>query len=463
MNIAVIPKPAELQKPVPQLLPNAVKPAPAKQPMQKQVKPFAQAMKAAQANSPAKAKTVPRKPKAAEQSEDDDREMENEPETDEETDEMSQMGNFRANNLLFIMSDSFKGPQPVKKSGNASKRDQAPSALVLSQLAQMLNISEKLVTEMLNTLRMDAGELEDPAKMEIFLTELSSEPSFTAAQAQGLPGVASVSADFKTLDNSELITKPIPIDAGGESRVLRAEATDLEYLARIMSAKVESITHAQAENGQAQPELTDNIQPEGVQPVPEDEKPSALFDKPQARLNELAMPNQPPEDMSVAVPQQDMQPAETFERVADAVLEPPELKPAEIIDQVVNQVRSDPTNSVSELRVTLKPESLGDVTLRLLSENGQISARFIAENQRVKEIMESNFDALRDALNRQGLNVSQLSVSVEQRQNAESRYGQGQQRHTVRHGIITSVEAAEEHETPESSAAHFTSRVSYTA
>jgi flagellar hook-length control protein FliK len=37
---------------------------------------------------------------------------------------------------------------------------------------------------------------------------------------------------------------------------------------------------------------------------------------------------------------------------------------------------------------------------------------FVAENQRVREIIESNFNQLRDALEEQGVQVSDLSVSV---------------------------------------------------
>jgi flagellar hook-length control protein FliK len=65
----------------------------------------------------------------------------------------------------------------------------------------------------------------------------------------------------------------------------------------------------------------------------------------------------------------------------------------------------------------LRPESLGDIVLRVLTQNGIVTAHFIAENQRVRETLENNFNQLRDALEEQGIQFSELSVSV--RQNAD--------------------------------------------
>ncbi|MDR1558239.1 MAG: flagellar hook-length control protein FliK, partial [Clostridiales bacterium] len=89
----------------------------------------------------------------------------------------------------------------------------------------------------------------------------------------------------------------------------------------------------------------------------------------------------------------------------------------EVIRQVMDGIRAESLGGgVSEMKVTLKPETLGEITLKLLSDNGIITARFIAENQTVKEIMESNFNSLRDSLSQQGVVINQLSVSVGERE-----------------------------------------------
>jgi len=95
----------------------------------------------------------------------------------------------------------------------------------------------------------------------------------------------------------------------------------------------------------------------------------------------------------------------------------------EVIRQVTDGIQAETLgNGVSELKLILKPESLGEVALKLLSDNGIITARFTAESERVKEIMESNFNILRDSLSEQGISVNQLSVSIGQRETRERRF-----------------------------------------
>ena len=86
---------------------------------------------------------------------------------------------------------------------------------------------------------------------------------------------------------------------------------------------------------------------------------------------------------------------------------------ADVINQIIDKFKVGIVKeNVSEIRVTLKPDYLGDVALKIVSENGIVSAQFTAENQRVKEIIESNFNNLKNMLDEQGVQVSALSVSV---------------------------------------------------
>ena len=86
--------------------------------------------------------------------------------------------------------------------------------------------------------------------------------------------------------------------------------------------------------------------------------------------------------------------------------------PQEVTSQIIERVKVDIKPGVSEIRMNLKPESLGEVSLRIASENGVVTAHFVAENQKVKEIIENNFNQLQDALSEQGVNITELSVSV---------------------------------------------------
>jgi flagellar hook-length control protein FliK len=109
------------------------------------------------------------------------------------------------------------------------------------------------------------------------------------------------------------------------------------------------------------------------------------------------------------------QPAAAPEQALILSHEPaPHVHPAEVVRQIIEQVKVSVSDTVSEVRVLLRPETLGNLSLKVVTENGLITAQFLAENQRVKEILEANFNTLRDALQEQGVGVSQLSVSVGQ-------------------------------------------------
>ena len=86
--------------------------------------------------------------------------------------------------------------------------------------------------------------------------------------------------------------------------------------------------------------------------------------------------------------------------------------PVQVMQQIMARVNTISAEGFAELKMTLKPESLGDVSLRIITQNGVVMAMFVAESQRIKEIIESNFNQLRYALEAQGIEVSQLFVSV---------------------------------------------------
>ncbi len=87
---------------------------------------------------------------------------------------------------------------------------------------------------------------------------------------------------------------------------------------------------------------------------------------------------------------------------------------AEVINQIVKKAQLILTDSQPEMRMQLEPENLGRLTLKIAVERGLITAKFVAESQEVKQIIESNFNELRDMLQEKGLDVQNFSVSVGQ-------------------------------------------------
>lgn len=94
----------------------------------------------------------------------------------------------------------------------------------------------------------------------------------------------------------------------------------------------------------------------------------------------------------------------------------------EIVRQVVDKANVILDGDKSEMVLSLKPESLGKLSLKVVTENGIVIAKFVAENHQVKQILESNMHLLKENLESQGLNVQGFSVSVRQDSKNEQGY-----------------------------------------
>jgi flagellar hook-length control protein FliK len=67
-------------------------------------------------------------------------------------------------------------------------------------------------------------------------------------------------------------------------------------------------------------------------------------------------------------------------------------------------------NGVSEAKLTLAPEHLGQVDIRLVMHNGQLTAQFMTDNALARDLLENQMSQLKTALNGQGLQVERLEV-----------------------------------------------------
>ncbi len=66
----------------------------------------------------------------------------------------------------------------------------------------------------------------------------------------------------------------------------------------------------------------------------------------------------------------------------------------------------------AEMRVTLHPPELGEVTIRVFSRQGKLSASIVAESNLVKEILESSIGELKQRINFVNIQFEQLDVST---------------------------------------------------
>jgi hypothetical protein len=86
----------------------------------------------------------------------------------------------------------------------------------------------------------------------------------------------------------------------------------------------------------------------------------------------------------------------------------------EIVSQIVEKARVILTDEKSEMVIDLKPDHLGKLSLKVVTERGAVVAKFVAESEQVKAAIESNMDNLKESLTKQGFSIQGFSVSVGQ-------------------------------------------------
>lgn len=109
---------------------------------------------------------------------------------------------------------------------------------------------------------------------------------------------------------------------------------------------------------------------------------------------------------------QNLQDAQAGEKVQTKVSSFSIPRRDEILNQIIDKAVVTLTPDKAEMTINLKPDHLGKLEMKLITEKGILNAQIVAENQQVKQIIESNFNVLRDALEKQGIAVQSFSVSV---------------------------------------------------
>lgn len=97
----------------------------------------------------------------------------------------------------------------------------------------------------------------------------------------------------------------------------------------------------------------------------------------------------------------------------------PEAKPVinrfqtmQLISQISEQARVNITKEVTSLEMILNPESLGKIYLNVSEKQGAMKAQIVAQNEIIKEALENQVASLKESLNKAGVKVEAVEVSV---------------------------------------------------
>ena len=105
----------------------------------------------------------------------------------------------------------------------------------------------------------------------------------------------------------------------------------------------------------------------------------------------------------------------TQQRAANANVSNPELNQetkVRVINQIVEHVSFFKAGKLDAVRIQLKPESLGQLKLEILTENKQVMLKIVTEHHAVRSVIEENLGQLKADLRDNGLEINRCEVLV---------------------------------------------------
>lgn len=288
---------------------------------------------------------------------------------------------------------------------------------VIQKVTELLGITEEELKQVLTQLNMTVFDLLVPEKLNTFLTCLYGVDS--AIQLLTLPE----SSQIKNL-KSELgqMMKEMNIDLEKLQDLIKQhhanqETTDDKVVAKETSPlpEQEAIAKEDSNQDKAQVDITitdnrtekdDSSAIETLRTETTEAETTATDVNPEQNKTENN------DLFNIPVNNQTVQKVEIIEQGGVREVVTYNMNTEDIMDQIVSSVKVNLSDDTNEMLIQLRPEHLGKLALSLTSEQGVITANFMADNPVVKELIEANLAQLRVSLQEQGINVDKLEVVV---------------------------------------------------
>jgi len=351
----------------------------------------------------------------------------------------------------------------IQEQNTATDTAETPVAIdeaqAVEKIAEILQVPAEVVMEWLQELEISAEDLTDPQAVAKILqlaldaettAELLTNPEFPENYKAINEAIAEMTVGTKTAPVFNTTTQNTVQINNETLNVLAEDLENLEAAVKDGEIVVTESKNENSANSMRQQTLTStattNATTEETQEAevtqaietaaPVKEATVLQADEAIIHENTAATPSVNIEQVAVKVETQVVQQTATQTPV----------NASNVIEQIMNQVKVVSSGGqFNEIRMTLRPETLGDIVLRVVTQNGIVMAQFEAESQRVKEALEASFNQLRDALTEAGIKFSELSVSV--REDENERLNQFErERQRSRHRAETIEDVSEEQE-----------------
>ena len=299
----------------------------------------------------------------------------------------------------------------------AEKAAEEMAAEMVTQAAEVLGIPEEEVLSLLESMGMTAEDLLTTEGLQAlvlatagesdvsnFMTDEQLFSNFRELQ-KSLEEVVTEVAKATGLDETEVkgIFEKL---AEGTADVAESEMTEMPEETEI-SEQVEEADTTEEITGTKKEVTTENTEDsvDGAEIMLE--RSLAANEANTGNANSFAQESNP-----FAQPQ-------TVQTMADAMANVQEVQSyfdadtEMIMRQITDYMRSNVSDGVSELEMQLHPESLGNLHVKLTAKEGIVTAQFTAQNEVVKNVLESQMIQLKETFKEQGVTVENIEVEVQ--------------------------------------------------
>ena len=316
--------------------------------------------------------------------------------------------------------------EKVTTNEKADSSNQANDKMI-DKIADELNMSAEDVKKILESLNMTAADLADQSNLISFM-----EKAMDVDNALDLLSIDGVKDMMKNIKNivSEMseFSMMMSEDMGEENiddilnteNAENSEVKDIQGESLKENSEVfEEVVSENAENRELRREIVQENRNSENQNTQQENNYSVS-----AALAEHNAENQTGEGNSDSGSLQNVQMGQgvsggsmenvnrMFSDALDRATGGRDVNAADVIKQIVENFRVNSSNGIDEIRIMLKPDHLGNVTITVATENGIVTANIIAESEKVKGIIDDNLSQLKDILDSQGIQVSEINVNV---------------------------------------------------
>ena len=322
---------------------------------------------------------------------------------------------------------------------------------ITKAIADELNVSEEEVLAAMETLGMQSVDLLNPEMLSQLVVTLSEETDLLSLVTdenlyQSLTQLVSMVGESVDQICKEFGITPEELEQMLKEATMQTNTSDLEGATEEKSSvnlfQSGETIGAEEENPLQNQSVKGTENAEGKIPVGE-EKPIIKASETSETITKTITTEEPSSQQSETDGEpsfdnhfsftQEMvkQTAENTVKAATEFQLPLEKPDTDLImKQVMDSMKLNTSPGVTEMELQLHPASLGTINLTVALKDGSITAQFTAQNEAVKEILESQMLQLRETLNNQGIKVEAIEVTIESHgfeRNLDQGNGSGQQ------------------------------------